>query len=199
MMGPMTEQALRVGYAPGVTPDKWARAWRERRNGVRLELTMVEEADAEPSVRDRRVDMALARLPVDRTGLHLVRLYDEVPVVVVGREHPVAAYDEIDMAELTDEQFVTGPPDGFSPRATQLAFPPMSAKEAVEVVAAGSGIAILPMSVARLHHRKDIAHRPVLGLPPTTIALIWLTERDDAITQAFVGVTRGRTPRSSRG
>lgn len=159
---------------------------------------MVEETEAEQSVRDKQADMALARLPVDRTGLHLVRLYDEMPVVVVGREHPVAAYDEIKLAELADEQFITGPPDGFTPHAPQLSFPPMSAKEAVEVVAAGTGITILPMSVARLHHRKDVTHRPVLGPAPTTIALIWLIERDDAITQAFVGVTRGRTPRSSR-
>lgn len=195
----MSEQALRVGYVPGVTPDKWARAWRERRDGVRLELVLVEEAEAEQSVRDKRVDMALARLPVDRTGLHLVRLYDELPVVVVSREHPVAAYDEIELTELADEQFITGPPDGFIPRADQLEFPAMSAKEAVEAAATGTGIAILPMSVARLHHRKDVTHRPMLGPEPTTIALIWLTDRDDAITQAFVGVTRGRTPRSSRG
>ena len=195
----MSERVLRVGYAPGVTPDKWARAWRERRDGVRLELVQLEEAEAEQFVRDKRVDMALARLPVDRTGLHLVRLYDELPVVVVSREHPVAAYDEIELAELADEQFITELPDGFTPRASQLEFPPMSAKEAIEVAASGTGIAILPMSVARLHHRKDVTHRPVLGPEPTTIALIWLTERDDAITRAFVGVTRGRTPRSSRG
>ncbi|MFT4163646.1 MAG: LysR family substrate-binding domain-containing protein [Microlunatus sp.] len=199
MIDRVSERVLRIGYVPGVTPDKWARAWRERRDGVRLELVQLEEGDAEAAVRDKRLDMALARLPVDRTGLHLVRLYDEVPVVVVGREHPVAAYDEIELAELADEQFVTGPPDGFSPRATQLSFPPMSTKEAIEVVAAGTGVAILPMSVARLHHRKDVTHRPVHGPASTTIALIWLIERDDATTQAFVGVTRGRTPRSSRG
>ena len=75
----------------------------------------------------------------------------------------------------------------------------MSAQEAVEAVAAGTGVAVLPMSVARLHHRKDVVHRPVRGLPPTPVALIWRVERDDELTQAFVGVVRGRTPRSSRG
>lgn len=190
---------LRVGYVPGVTPDKWARAWRDRRDGVRLELVLIEDSEAETAVRHGHIDMALVRLPVERTDLHLVRLYDEVPVVVVSRDHPVAAYDEIELAELTDEQFVTDPPDGFTPGVDQLEFPPMSVKEAVEVAAAGTGIAIMPMSLARLHHRKDVTHRPVLSVPPTTIALIWLTARDDATTQAFVGVTRGRTPRSSRG
>lgn len=195
----MTDQLLRVGFVPGVTPDKWARSWRERRDGVRLELVPVEEADAEAAVRSGQVDMALARLPVDRADLHQVRLYDEVAVVVVSREHPVAAYDEIDLADLTGEQFVTGPPDGFDPQVEQLTFPPMTAQQAVETAAAGTGVAVLPMSVARLHHRKDATHRPVRDLPTTTIVLIWLVDRDDETTQAFVGVVRGRTPRSSRG
>ena len=75
----------------------------------------------------------------------------------------------------------------------------MTEQEAIETVAAGTGIVLVPMSVARLHHRKDVVapggHRP----RPTTVALVWLRERDDERTQAFVGVVRGRTGNSSRG
>jgi DNA-binding transcriptional LysR family regulator len=74
----------------------------------------------------------------------------------------------------------------------------MSEREAVEVVASGSGIALVPMSVARLYHRKDVATRPVTDLEPSTIALAWLVERDGDDTQAFVGVVKGRTANSSR-
>jgi DNA-binding transcriptional LysR family regulator len=74
----------------------------------------------------------------------------------------------------------------------------MSWREAVEVVASGAGVAIVPMSVARLYARKDVANRPVTDLDPTTIALAWLVERDDEATQAFVGVVKGRTANSSR-
>ena len=190
---------LRVGFVPGVTPDKWARSWRERPGRTRLRLIPQEEPEAETGVRSGDLDMALVRLPVEREGLHLVRLYDEVAVVVVARDHPVAAYDEIDLADLAEEQFIGGPPDELTPGVEQLDFPSMSAQQAVEAVAAGTGVVVLPMSVARLHHRRDVVHRPVRGLPPTTIALIWLVERDDEHTQAFVGVVRGRTPRSSRG
>ena len=55
--------------------------------------------------------MCLVRLPVDRDGLHLIPLYDEQPVVVVSREHPVAAYDEIDVADLADEHLLQDPDD----------------------------------------------------------------------------------------
>jgi len=67
------------------------------------------------------------------------------------------------------------------------------------VVASGGGIVLLPMSVARLLHRKDVASRPVTDLPPTRVGLAWRVERDDEQTQAMVGVVRGRTGRSSRG
>ena len=69
----------------------------------------------------------------------------------------------------------------------------------VELVAAGTGHAILPHGVARLHHRKDVVAIPVTDAAPTRIALVWRVERDDADIQEFVGVVRGRTARSSRG
>jgi DNA-binding transcriptional LysR family regulator len=145
--------------------------------------------------------MALVRLPVDGDGLHCVRLYEEVPVVVAGRDHLVAAADPdgVTLADLADEQLVLPHPSGWTPDAAQLAWPPMTAAEAVETIAAGTGIAIVPMAVARLHARKDVVTRPVTDLAPSTIALVWRVDRDDDRTQAFVGVVKGRSARSSRG
>ena len=191
-------EPLRLGFVTGTTPDKWARAWHDQRRGP-LELVPVTEAEQEPALREGRVDMCLVRLPVDRDGLHLVELYDEVAVVVVARGHFVTAATEVTLSDLADEQLVLPHGSGWTPEAEQLAWPPMSEREAVEVVAAGGGIALLPMSVARLHARKDVASRPVTDLPPTRVGLAWLAERDDERTQAMVGVVRGRTARSSRG
>jgi DNA-binding transcriptional LysR family regulator len=188
---------LRVGFVTGATPDKWARAWRERRREP-LELVPVDEAEQVRGVRDGSLDMALVRLPVDTDGLHCVRLYDEVPVVVAGLEHVVGAVDEVELADLADEQLVRPHASGWTPAAAQLDWPPMSEKDAIETVAAGTGVVIVPMSVARLHHRKDVVARPVVDLEPTTIALVWLRDRDDEVTQAFVGVVRGRRVNSSR-
>jgi DNA-binding transcriptional LysR family regulator len=75
----------------------------------------------------------------------------------------------------------------------------MTEGEAIETTAAGTGVVIVPMSVARLHRRKDTVQRPVTDLPPSTIALVWRRDRDDEVCQEFVGVVRGRTARSSRG
>jgi DNA-binding transcriptional LysR family regulator len=158
----------------------------------------VTEDEQEDVVRRGEVDLALVRMPVDTADLHCVRLYDEQPVVVAGREHFVAAAETVVLADLTDEQLVRPHRSGWRPVADQLAWPEMSERAAIETVAAGTGIAIVPMSVARLHHRKDVVHRVVTDLGPTTVALVWRRDRDDDQTQAFVGVVKGRTARSSR-
>ena len=191
-------EPLRLGFVTGTTPDKWARAWRDQRRGP-LELVPVTEADQESLLRDGSLDMCLVRLPVDRDGLHLVELYDEVAVVVVPRDHFATAGTEVDLADLADEQLVLPHSSGWTPDVEQLAWPAMTERDAVEVVASGGGIVLLPMSVARLLHRKDVASRPVTDLPPTRVGLAWRLERDDEQTQAMVGVVRGRTARSSRG
>ena len=169
--------------------------------GIPLDLTLVEEPDQESVLRDGGADMCFVRLPVDRDGLHLIPLYEELAVVVVPLEHPVAAYDEVPLADLADEQLVAGDVEGWDAvaTATPLDFPEMTVKDAFEVVASGTGMAIVPMSVARLHHRKDLTHRPVVDVPPTQVGLAWLVDNEDDRLERFIGVVRGRRATSSRG
>jgi DNA-binding transcriptional LysR family regulator len=195
----MNASPFRVGFVTGATPDKWARTWRDRHPREPLELVPVEQPEQEELLRSGAVDMCLVRLPVDRDGLHCIPLYDEVPVVVAGREHLVSIADEVSLADLDDEQLVLPHPSGWRPAAKQLAWPAMSAKDAVETVAAGTGVVLLPMSVARLYSRKDVVQRPVTDLDPTTIGLAWLVDNnEDERVQRFIGIVRGRTERSSR-
>lgn len=190
---------MRLGFDTGTTPDRWARTWRERRPEP-LDLVPVEgAAAAEAGLRDGTLDLCLVRLPLLETeGLHRVRLYDEVPVVVVPRGHFTTATDEVTTADLCDEQLVLPHPSGWTPDTPQLDWPPMSWREAIEVVASGSGVAIVPMSVARLYARKDVATLRVTDLEPTTISLAWLVQRDGEDIQAFVGIVKGRSANSSR-
>lgn len=191
---------LRLGFVTGTTPDKWAARWRERRE--RIELVPVTEEQQLAGISDGTLDMCLVRLAADEetpAGTHRVRLYDEVPVAVMSTDHAATVVDELSTADLAEEQLVRPHWTGWRPSAAQLDWPPMTEREAVETVAAGTGVVILPMSVARLLGRKDVTHRPVTDLPPTTVWLVWQVDRDDDRTQAFVGVVRGRGSRSSRG
>ncbi|WP_372728737.1 LysR family substrate-binding domain-containing protein [Nocardioides sp.] len=195
----MSSQSFRVGFVTGATPDKWARTWRERTPRDPLELVPVSEPEQELGLRDGSLDMCLVRLPIDREDLHCIPLYEEVPVVVSGLEHLVTAVDEVTLADLVDEQLVLPHASGWTPEADQLEWPAMSVKDAMEVVASGTGVVIVPMSVARLHQRKDTAYRPVTDLPTTQVGLAWRIDNEDPRVQTFIGIVRGRTSRSSRG
>jgi DNA-binding transcriptional LysR family regulator len=194
---------LRVAFVAGVTPDKWAKVWREKNPRIPLQLLPIEQGEQRSVLDDGTADMVLARLPVDLerpTPLHCVRLYDELPVVVASLEHLVAAVDDqdtVDPADLADEQLVLPHHSGWTPDVEQLPFPPMTEKDAIEVASSGSGVVIVPMSIARLHHRKDVVTR-VVDLEPTTVALLWPRDADSEVHQDFVGVVRGRRASSSR-
>ena len=179
-----------MGFVPGVTPGKWERSWTEHerasRRWRRLVVVPVELEDLERALRACEIDMCLVRGPIDRDGLHYVAMYDEVPVAVVAKEHPATAYDELTLADLTGELDVLAE------------FPELDLPMAIETVAAGSGYVIVPMSLARLHGRKDIDYRPVTDAEVSPIGLAWLIENEDPDTQGFVGIVRGRTARSSR-
>lgn len=198
--------SFRVQFVDGVTPDKWARIWATRVPDLPLELRPA----GDHPVHDLRAgvaSMCFVRLPIDREGLHVIPLYEEVPVVVVGKDHPVAAFEVVDVHDLADEQLVA--PSHSVPewlavtdeeRAARAdAMPPMTVKAAVAVAASGSGMVIAPLSVARLHHRKDVVHRPVTGVAPSQIGLAWRVDDDDERIETFIGIVRGRTERSSRG
>lgn len=199
--------SLRVAFAPGVTPGKWSRIWAERMPRVPLELLPVEASDQLSVLYDGRADMCFVRLPVDRDGLNLIPLYREVPVVVVPKEHVVAAFDEVSIEDLADEHLLQDPDEVPEWRdvatelrdGTRLDVPEMTTKQAVEVVAAGSGVMVVPMSVARLHHRKDVTYRPVTGVAESQIGLAWPVDGTDDRTEIFIGIVRGRTAHSSRG
>ncbi len=177
---------LRVGHVPGVTLTKWRRVWAERLPDVPLEVVEVTQADQRAALSDDRVTLCFVRLPVESDGLHLIRLYDEVPVVVAPKDHPVAAFDELRLADLAGEPLVADGPDAF------------------DKVAWGAGVLLVPQSVARSGSRRDLVIRPITDVEPTTVALAWLAgpagidPQRDSLIEEFVGIVRGRTARSSR-
>ncbi len=175
---------LRVGFVAGVTPGKWVSRWRERHPKHPLELQEYDDDAAVAALHTALVDVLFVRLPVNRSGLHVIPLYEELPVVVAPKDHEISLFEEISLAELGAENVLDADSGGV--------------KAAVELVAAGAGVVILPMSLARLYARKDVVHRPVVGVDGTTIGIAWLEGDDSAQVEEFIGIVRGRTERSSR-
>jgi len=161
----------------------------------------VEPSDAERAVRDGEVDAALLRLPVDRDLLSAIPLYTETTVLVVPKDHHVAAVEEVARGDF-DDLIVLRPLDDTlrEPLSGQPATErPATTAQAVEWVAAGIGVLLVPQSLARLHHRKDLTYRPVADATQSTVALSWLEGRTTDLVEEFIGIVRGRTVNSSRG
>ena len=199
-------EPFRVGFVPGVSPGKWFRRWEQRLPGRPLEPRTVTVAEQRDLLVSGTLDMCFVRLPVDRDGLHLIPLYAETPVVVAGRDHPIVAFDELAVTDLAGEHLLQDAADCPEWAAvadevrngTRVEPPPMTVAEAIEVAVSGAGVLIVPMSLARLHQRKDVVHRPVTGVAESEVGLAWRTDNEDPRVETFIGIVRGRTERSSR-
>ena len=202
MTGSDVPPSFRLAYVPGVTPTKWVRIWNERRPDVPLDLIAVPAADAADLLRDGGADAGFVRLPVDRTVFSAIPLYTETTVVVVPKDHVVTAVDEVGPGDLADE-IVLHPLDGVLDWETPPGQPakerPASTADAVELVAAGVGVLVVPQSLARLYHRRDLTYRPVSDAPASQVALSWPEAATTDLVEDFIGIVRGRTLNSTRG
>ncbi len=198
----MTQPSLTLGYVPGGTPAKWARTWAERHPDVPLTLRAVAAADAAAEVRAGTVDVALLRLPADTSALAVIPLYEETTVAVVPTDHLLSAADELTSADLDGEPILLPLDDVVAwadAPGTPIDHRPETTEDAIELVAAGMGALIVPQSLARLYHRRDLTYRPIADAPTCVVALAFPEGPQSALVEEFTGIVRGRKPGSSRG
>lgn len=204
---------FRLAYVPGATPGKWASVWHERLPDVRLDLVQLESDAVLRALETGEVDAAIGRLPVDKEVFSAIPLYEETSVVCFSRDHLLAALEEeetVSVADIAgdpvwvpadDVLFAAHPVPGVvpvDPDGNPLDQVPTTA-DAVATVAANVGVAVLPMSLARLHRRKDVVYRPLVDGPTAPVGLIWPDDRTTDLVEELVGIVRGRTVNSSRG
>lgn len=194
---------FRLAYVPGATPAKWVRIWNERLPDTPLELVATPAGEAPDVLRAGDADAGLVRLPVDRTYFSAIPLYTETTVVVIPKEHLAAAFEEVTLADLADEVVFHPLDDTLDWQEGLPGRPaierPATTGDAIELVAANVGVLLVPQSLARLHHRKDLTYRTVTDAPQSSVALSWPEERTTDMVEDFIGIVRGRTVNSSRG
>ncbi|MEE9963849.1 MAG: LysR family transcriptional regulator substrate-binding protein [Propionicimonas sp.] len=173
--------ALRVGYVPGVTLTKWRTIWAERFPRQRLDVVEIDQDDQRRALTAAEVDLCFVRLPINTDQLHLIQLYEELPVAWAAKDHLIAAADQITLADLATETVVT----------TLTPFH-------IDLVTAGEAVLLVPQSVARTHSRRDLIYRVITDAPSTTVGLAWLKDNPQELIDEFIGVVRGRTANSAR-
>ncbi|MEV5311849.1 LysR substrate-binding domain-containing protein [Streptomyces sp. NPDC052610] len=202
MTGSEDSPSFRLAYVPGVMPAKWVRIWNERQPDIPLTLLSVPAAEASDVLRDGAADAGLVRLPVDRTVFSAIPLYTETTVVVVPKDHLITAAEEVSTEDLADD-VVWQPLDDVLEWERLPGKPaverPATTADAIELVAAGVGVLVVPQSLARLHHRRDLTYRPLVDAPQSSVALSWPEDATTDLVEDFIGIVRGRTVNSTRG
>ncbi|MFJ6540407.1 LysR family transcriptional regulator substrate-binding protein [Streptomyces sp. NPDC091385] len=202
MTGSEETPSFRLAYVPGVTPAKWARIWNERLPDIPLTLLQVPAAETDGLLRAGDADAAFVRLPVDRTYFSAIPLYTETTVVVVPKDHLFTAAEEVTLADLAEEVLFHPLDDVFdwdAPPGEPAFERPATTEDAIELVAANVGLLVVPQSLARLYHRKDLTYRTLTDGPQSSIALSWPEDATTDQVEDFIGIVRGRTVNSTRG
>ncbi|QIK62878.1 LysR family transcriptional regulator [Leucobacter viscericola] len=203
-----TAPTLRLGFARGIAPSKWADRWQKVQPDIALELVPLNLTFGGPK-RPEGCDVVIERAapgerPVD--GRHALKLYTEAIALVVPIDHELAKEETVSAADLSLVPLLDHPDHSAEwPAAVAWQDPawmPRNALAALELVAAGSGSMLLPQPLARhISDKRKHAILRVTGEPALAGSTIWATwdiDRDALDVQQLIGVMRGRTARSSR-
>ncbi len=117
-------------------------------------------ADMGAAVRTGAADAAVMCSSDDLDGLDAVELVDETPVALLPAGHPLAARDNLTMADLDGEESFCAQP------------PPLGLDELVDRIALGE-LVVLSGASATGRLGSSVVAVPVLGVPARQIVLAW--------------------------
>ncbi|MDQ7809156.1 LysR substrate-binding domain-containing protein [Amycolatopsis sp. A133] len=185
---------LTVGFMPGIVVTPAVRVLARRRPDVSVRLLRTSWHDQVEVVHDGRVDLSIVRLPVEQRGLTVRPLFTEPRVVMVPAGHRLAGKESVSVTELADEHLLQDPdavPE-WRDIAIELRKPDRpevprihSVEEKLELVAAGAGISVIPLSTATFYTRPDVLGIPVEDIGPNHVCLAWLATRRSPLIDAF--------------
>jgi DNA-binding transcriptional LysR family regulator len=197
------ETRLTVGFMPGLTVTGAVRVFQRSHPDVTIQVMRTSWDDQVQVLHDGRADVSYLRRPFDGAGLATEWLFSEPRVVMLPADHDLAEAPSVLIGELAGEHLLQDPAavpewaavaaelrvrrSGARPRSRTV-------EEKLELVAVGSGIAILPLSTARFYRRPDVAFVPVSDLPPTDVLLGWDRSRRSHLVDAFISTARDARP-----
>src|SRR5215471_14821355 len=195
---------LRIAYVPAVAYiglPEIVRAFRQRLPDVEVRLQETNPARQVQALLAGRVDVGFARGPIQEPALNVQTVMEEPLVAALPTGHPLSGRKIIKLEMLAHEPFVLqarsrGPGShdqilaicraaGFSPRIVQEG----SQTEAVNLVAAGVGVAIVPRSLRRIR-RSGVVYRPLLERPTTQLVMAWCKGEPLPMVRSFLEEAR---------
>ena len=145
---------------------------------------------------EHTLDAAILRPPVSSPEIDF-RIINREPLVVALPTHsPLASDRPLSMVELTEQRFVTYPPEsvmyrmtadlcreaGFQHRVSQMA---QETSTILSFVAAGGGVALMPASVRSVQLR-GVRYRGLEDSPHAELAVAWRREDRSVLLSNFI-------------
>jgi DNA-binding transcriptional LysR family regulator len=181
------------GLLPGVTA-----AMEELLPGWTLTFRQVSWADPTVGLAAGDADVAIAWLPLPPgDGFAWKVLTAEDRWVALAAGHRLAGRDVVPFAELSDEPFIALPAGAGAlrdfwlaadhrSRPARVAAEASSAEESLEAVTSGLGVVLLAAGNAQIYQRDGIVFRPVSGLSPSELAVVWRAGDQRKAVRVFV-------------
>lgn len=197
-------RSLRVGTLTSIGRALFPAVLEEfgkRQPGWRVELRSFGWGDPTAGLADRETDAAFVWLPVG-PGFETEVLATEPRMVAVSSNHPLAAREQVDFAEIAGEPFAAlpvsaGPARDFwlatasrAGRAPRIAAEVSSADEVFELVSTGTAVTLLAEGNAVVYARPGIICIPVAGLEPALLAVAWRRDDRRAGVHDFIAACR---------
>lgn len=178
---------------------KMMREFRQRFPSVAIKSEETNSTALLQKVTEGRLDCALVRLPLNCHDLKMAILVEEEMVAVLPADHPLCETGAVTLSQLASEPMVLFPrtigpgiydlilsactESGFSP---QIALESPQLSSAINMVAAGFGITLVPRSICQIQPEGVSYHRVLNQSLNTTIALVYRPREKSLVVQHFV-------------
>lgn len=185
---------------------KLIRAFRHAYPLATFEVEERETFELLSGVDQRRLDMAFVRtVGSDLPALDNLVLHEEMIVAALPSDHRLArSASPVSLSSLMREPMVLyRRPDGFGIFEVLMAalrrggFEPQVTEQvprmitAINLVAAGQGISLVPESMRALHNGSVVYRKLVAGaLPPMPLTLVFRRDNPSALVRNFIDVAR---------
>lgn len=193
------ETQLTVGFGWGMAVTGIISAFSARRPDVTVDVRHLVGGEQTEAVLDGTVDVAFVRMPAAERGIVFTPVGSEVLLAAFPAGHRLAGRTAVRSSDLLGERLVRrsrsgqarpgGEEGGAVVRGAaslmQAAPGAGSVEEALDLVARGHGLTLLPQSAARFYTRPDIAYATVLDLPPRDVCVARAAADRSPLVAAF--------------
>ncbi|GAA1031334.1 MULTISPECIES: LysR family transcriptional regulator [Amycolatopsis] len=186
---------LTVGHTRGLIITPAVRHLRRHHTEAEVHTLHLELAEVRTALFGHRVDAVVTRLPFATDGLRVTVLHDEPRVLLVARFHRLAGRESVTLDDIATEPVPRLPAaewDAFwrvdpRPDGTPAPDGPLVGhlEDALELIASGQVVAILPAGLRAEGTRPDLTAIPLHGVEPCQVVLATRAGESAHLVAAF--------------